>query len=84
VAPAGNLGAMTTTDTGPIPPQPTPSAQRVLRRSRTDRVGAGVAGGQVSIGQQYAIVESIGDLQVLFQLSDPGAIGCQDPRNALL
>jgi phage shock protein PspC (stress-responsive transcriptional regulator) len=35
---------MTTTDTNWLPPQPPPPA-RVLRRSRTNRVGAGVAGG---------------------------------------
>jgi len=46
----GSLGAMTTTDfsAAPPPPPPPPAPEyprRALRRSRTDRVGAGVAGG---------------------------------------
>jgi phage shock protein PspC (stress-responsive transcriptional regulator)/FtsH-binding integral membrane protein len=42
---------MTSTDT--IPSQPSPAAQhRVLRRSRTDRVGAGVAGG---LGEYFGV-----------------------------
>jgi phage shock protein PspC (stress-responsive transcriptional regulator) len=48
--------AMTTTDeTGtvdPPPPAPSPASTRVLRRSRTDRVGAGVAGG---LGEYFGV-----------------------------
>jgi len=55
---------MTTTDTGAIPPQPTPYAQRVLRRSRTDRVGAGVAGG---LGQYFGVDPVL--FRVLFAVS---------------
>lgn len=55
---------MTTTDTGTTPPQPTPSAQRVLRRSRTDRVGAGVAGG---LGQYFGVDPVL--FRVLFAVS---------------
>jgi phage shock protein PspC (stress-responsive transcriptional regulator) len=58
---------MTTTDTGWIPPQPPPpppSAQRLLRRSRTDRVGAGVAGG---LGQYFNVDPVL--FRVLFAVS---------------
>jgi phage shock protein PspC (stress-responsive transcriptional regulator) len=55
---------MTTTDTGAIPPHPTPPAQRVLRRSRTDRVGAGVAGG---LGQYFGVDPVL--FRVLFAVS---------------
>jgi len=47
---------MTSTDTiGAVPPSPSPSPQpprRLLRRSRTDRVGAGVAGG---LGEYFGV-----------------------------
>ena len=57
---------MTTTDTGWIPPQPPPhpSAPRMLRRSRTDRVGAGVAGG---LGQYFNLDPVL--FRVLFAVS---------------
>src|SRR6476469_6670927 len=43
---------MTTTDmTTPLPPAPQPPTRR-LRRSRTDRIGAGVAGG---LGEYFGI-----------------------------
>jgi phage shock protein PspC (stress-responsive transcriptional regulator) len=51
----GTLIAMTTTDpTGGYLPPPAPPAapHRVLRRSRTDRVGAGVAGG---LGEYFGL-----------------------------
>lgn len=52
----GTLGAMTTTDQfggfAPPPPTPPPAPHRVLRRSRTDRVGAGVAGG---LGEYFGV-----------------------------
>ena len=53
------------TDTAFIPPQPPPpSAQRVLRRSRTDRVGAGVAGG---LGAYFGVDPVL--FRVLFAVS---------------
>ncbi|MEO8888941.1 MAG: PspC domain-containing protein [Jatrophihabitantaceae bacterium] len=56
---------MTTTDTGWIPPQaPPPSTRRLLRRSRTDRVGAGVAGG---LGQYFGLDPVL--FRVLFAVS---------------
>jgi phage shock protein PspC (stress-responsive transcriptional regulator) len=51
----GTLVAMTTTDQSGAftPPPPTaPAPNRVLRRSRTDRVGAGVAGG---LGEYFGV-----------------------------
>jgi phage shock protein PspC (stress-responsive transcriptional regulator) len=61
----GNLGAMTTTDTTWQPPQPPPPpGNRVLRRSRTDRVGAGVAGG---LGQYFNVDPVL--FRVLFAVS---------------
>lgn len=57
---------MTTTDTGwiaPQPPAPPPSAH-VLRRSRTDRVGAGVAGG---LGEYFNVDPVL--FRVLFAVS---------------
>jgi phage shock protein PspC (stress-responsive transcriptional regulator) len=52
----GTLVAMTSTDTiGAVPPAPPPPAapgRRLLRRSRTDRVGAGVAGG---LGEYFGL-----------------------------
>ena len=53
------------TQTTWLPPQPSPSpAQRVLRRSRTDRVGAGVAGG---LGEYFAVDPVL--FRVLFAVS---------------
>lgn len=54
-APSGTVAAMTTTDFGaavPPPPPPPPNRPHVLRRSRTDRVGAGVAGG---LGEYFGL-----------------------------
>ena len=53
------------TETTWLPPQPSPSpAQRVLRRSRTDRVGAGVAGG---LGEYFNVDPVL--FRVLFAVS---------------
>ena len=64
---AGSLGAMMTTDAGTdpgmaAPPPRTPS--RVLRRSTTDRVGAGVAGG---LGEYFNVDPVL--FRVLFAVS---------------
>lgn len=49
----GNLAAMTTTDTIDMTPSPAaPPPIRRLRRSRTDRIGAGVAGG---LGEYFRV-----------------------------
>lgn len=62
---AGSLTAMTTTDSDWTAPPPAPAAPaRVLRRSRTDRVGAGVAGG---LGEYFGLDPVL--FRVLFAVS---------------
>jgi len=92
--PRGNLVAMTTTDQfgGYTPPSPTAPAppSRVLRRSRTDRVGAGVAGGlgeyfsldPVLFRVLFATASFFGGAGVLAYLVAWAAIPEQDTLNA--
>lgn len=67
--PAGQPCRMTSTDPGftappPPPPAPPDVPHRVLRRSRTDRIGAGVAGG---LGQYFGVDPVL--FRVLFAVS---------------
>ena len=92
--PRGNLVAMTSTDQfgGYTPPSPTAPAppSRVLRRSRTDRVGAGVAGGlgeyfsldPVLFRVLFATASFFGGAGVLAYLVAWAAIPEQDTLNA--